>query len=140
MRKILSIVVCLINFLSWSQPPPPAYKPSNKEVELIDSLLIITSFEGNFIRTCKERIQLEGERREWARKTIEEKYNEIDFNDFKNDIFYGLFSSLSEDELRGLVTILKKINISTNDDVFFVISSHVMNNLDIFIENHYLKD
>jgi hypothetical protein len=137
MKNILTILSFFLFSFIWAQEvsPPSTSQPSvNKKIH-IDELIKITEFENYFNDYCKRKIEEIAKKKNWDDEKKQKVVNSINFNFYKNSI-YNAFSFDSEENLKSIVELFKKINKDRNYSMskLFPFDALMQYNLEGYIE------
>lgn len=128
-------VFCAVLFFSFcqlfglSQPPPPQVMASDENQQLIDEIVEITNFKDQYYVLCTYFIDRKGEEMGWDAAEIEKRKKRMDVDRFIRNNFYNAMASLSSDELKETIVLLKKINRKRSNNPFLLTSYSIQNNL-----------
>ena len=142
-KKTISVILFLLFLLNTlkieaqnNEKPPPPLMASSEQNKLIDEIITVSGLKTYYIKYCKDIIDDEAINKKWSASKVKIKKNKVNFSDF-DFIAHNSYTSLSIENLKEIITLLKKVNTSSND--YFFGSYLIINNLKVFARN-YLRD
>lgn len=131
LKQIFSILfVCVIQSIAFSQgPPPPAAMATEENQVLIDEIIKITKIKEHYAQTCIYFIERTAKEKGWDSKEVEKRMQRINIDNFIEMNFYNTMATFSTEELKEMITFLKKVNQKTPYTSFFLSDSILVHNL-----------
>ncbi|MCO5259942.1 MAG: hypothetical protein M9916_07350 [Crocinitomicaceae bacterium] len=131
LKQIFSIFfVCVIQSIAFSQGPPPPMDMATEENQvLIDEIIKITKIKEHYAQTCTYFIERTAKEKGWDSKEVEKRMQRINIDNFIEMNFYNTMATFSSEELKEIITFLKKVNQKTPYTSFFLSDSILVNNL-----------
>ena len=105
------------------EKPPPPLMASDEKTKLIDEIITISGLKEYYVKYCKDVIDAEATNKKWAASKVKDKKSKAKFADF-DFIAHNSYASLSIQNLKEIITLLKKVNTNSNDYFFWGLHDH----------------
>ncbi|MBT2620148.1 MULTISPECIES: hypothetical protein [Chryseobacterium] len=135
-KTLLTFSLLMASFLfSQDVNPPTVNKPSANNKILVDQLIESTDFENYFMAYCKRKIEQAAKNKNWDNSKKQKIISSVDFKLYK-DTIYNAFSFDSDEDLKSMVDLFKKINKDRNYSMskLFPFDALMQYNLEGYVE------